>query len=83
VDGAVINIGGGRTKSVKDVLRSVSEAMDCWTEPAYVPKRPGDVRHTKADIALAQELLGWKPEAEWEGSVRETVRWFTARGRTK
>ncbi|MFN2489086.1 MAG: NAD-dependent epimerase/dehydratase family protein [Actinomycetota bacterium] len=76
VDGVVINIGGGGAKTVNHVLKSVSHAMDAWIEPTSTPRRAGDVRHTRADITRAREVLGWKPEADWEQAVGETVRWF-------
>jgi nucleoside-diphosphate-sugar epimerase len=76
VDGAVINIAGGRPKTVNEVLRAVSEALGRWVEPARAPRRPGDVRRTHADIARARELLGWTPRSDWDQAVRSTVRWF-------
>jgi nucleoside-diphosphate-sugar epimerase len=77
VDGAVINIAGGRPTTVNEVLRSVSEAVGTWIEPNAMPKRSGDVRRTRADIARARELLGWEPRADWQEAVRATVDWFT------
>jgi nucleoside-diphosphate-sugar epimerase len=79
VDGAVINIGGGGAKTVNHVLESVSNAMGKWIDPMRTARRAGDVRHTRADISLAAELLGWKPEANWEEAVRATVDWFQQR----
>jgi UDP-glucose 4-epimerase len=79
VDGAVVNIGGGRPRTVNEVLRSVSSAMGTWIEPVAAPRRVGDVRHTSADITRARELLGWEPQARWEGAVAETVNWFVQR----
>jgi nucleoside-diphosphate-sugar epimerase len=79
VDGSVVNIGGGGSRTVNDVLRSVSEAMAKWVEPTHSPRRAGDVRHTRADISLAAQLLGWKPEADWDQSVRATAEWFVER----
>lgn len=76
LDGAVINIGGGRAKTVNEVLRSVSEAFGKWIEPVRAARHPGDLRHTRADIRRAKELLGWEPRAEWEQAVEATVRWF-------
>jgi nucleoside-diphosphate-sugar epimerase len=76
VDGAVINIAGGRPKTVNEVLRSVSETLGRWVEPTRTPRRAGDVRRTHADIARARELLGWTPQADWDEAVRNTVRWF-------
>jgi UDP-glucose 4-epimerase len=78
-DGAVLNIGGGRARTVNEVLRSVAAALGVPPEAVYAPKRPGDVRHTLADIRRAREVLGWTPRADWEAAVRATVEWFRAR----
>jgi UDP-glucose 4-epimerase len=78
-DGAVINIGGGEAKTVNEVLRSVSDELGKWIEPTHRPKRSGDVRHTRADLTRARELLGWEPRSNWAEAVAATVRWFTER----
>jgi len=82
VDGAVINIGAGRPKTVNEVLRSVATAAGRWTEPVRLPKRPGDVRDTLADVSRARDLLGWEAKADWDASVHETVAWFATRAGT-
>jgi nucleoside-diphosphate-sugar epimerase len=76
VDGSIINIGGGRPQTVNHVLSSVSEVMDRWIEPVLAPKRAGDVRHTRADISRAAELLSWSPTTPWKQAIHSTVRWF-------
>lgn len=78
VDGEVLNVAGGHPRTINEVLRAVSDAVGTWIEPERKPKRPGDVRHTRADIAKARELLGWRPEADWDETVRATVAWFRA-----
>lgn len=80
VDGAVLNIAGGRPRTVNDVLRSVSAAVGRWIEPTTAPRRAGDIRRTHADISRARALLGWEPQADWDEAVAATVRWFTAEG---
>jgi nucleoside-diphosphate-sugar epimerase len=81
VDGAVVNIGGSRPKTVNEVLASVADAVGRWIEPLRLPKRPGDVRRTFADITPARELLGWSPEAVWDVAVSHTVAWFLSGSR--
>lgn len=81
-DGQVINVGAGRAKTVNEVLKSVSEAMERWIDPVRLPKRACDVRRTHADIARARDLLGWEPQADWTESVEATVRWFLDRPRS-
>lgn len=79
VDGVVLNIAGGRPRTVNEVLRSVSESLGTWIDPVRTPRRAGDVRRTHADISRAAELLGWTPEADWDRSVRATAQWFVER----
>jgi nucleoside-diphosphate-sugar epimerase len=76
IDGEVFNIGGGDPKTVNEVLKSVSDAMGVWIDPVSLPKRSGDVRHTRADISKARSMLSWEPVAEWDASVKATVDWF-------
>jgi nucleoside-diphosphate-sugar epimerase len=77
VDGAVFNIGGGRPRTVNEVLGSVADALERWIEPIHAPKRAGDVRHTRADITRPRDMLGWEPKESWDEAVAATVRWFT------
>ena len=76
VDGTVINIAGGHPRSVNEVLSAVSQIVGRWIDPGMSPKRPGDIRHTWADIGKAKGLLGWEPVADWQESVKATVAWF-------
>lgn len=83
-DGEVFNVGAGRSKTVNEVLQAISEAVGVWIDPVRKPKRPGDVRHTLADITKARQILGWSPRADWEESVRACVEWFrTARPKAR
>ena len=78
VSGQVFNIGGDRSTSVNEVLRSIADAMDVWIEPTYEPMRRGDVFRSSADISKAEVLLGWSPKAAWQPSVEATVAWLTS-----
>ena len=45
------------------------------------PERPGDVKHTLADITRAREELGYKPLVTfWEG-LEETIDWWGLDGK--
>ena len=78
-DGHVFNIGGGRAKSVNEVLRSVADAVGAWIDPLSSPRRAGDVRDTLADITRARDVLSWEPRTSWEAAVAATVDWFRSR----
>jgi len=44
--------------------------------PKYEAARPGDIRHSLADIGLAAELLGYTPENSIDEGLEKTVEWF-------
>lgn len=65
--GEVINIGGGKNHTVNTIAKLVG------SKAIYIPPRPGDVRHTLADITLAKELLGWQPEITLEEGIKKLL----------
>ncbi len=67
-DGRAINIGRGRNLSVNRIAELIGGPT------VHLAPRPGDARHTLADISQAREILGWEPEVATEDAVRELVR---------
>jgi len=43
---------------------------------AHGPERAGDIKHSLADISLAQKLLGYQPRVSFEEGLRRTVEWY-------
>ncbi len=68
--GEVINIGSEISQTVNYLAELIGG------EVQYLPPRPGDVRHTKADISKARELLDWEPKVSFEEGVEKTKQWF-------
>lgn len=48
-------------------------------QPVYRDFRPGDVRHSQADIGKAGRLLGYAPTHRLEDGIREAMPWYVAR----
>ncbi|WP_257572987.1 SDR family oxidoreductase [Janthinobacterium sp. UMAB-56] len=46
--------------------------------PHYGEFRPGDVRHSQADIAKAARLLGYVPTHDLAQGLRQTIAWYVA-----
>ncbi len=68
--GEVINAGSNKAYSINFLADLIGG------EKVYGPERPGDIRHTQADVSLAKELLGWEPKMDFKQGVEETIRWF-------
>lgn len=70
------NVGGPRSWSVLELLRSVSEATGLDLEPELPGLyRVGDVRHTLGDISRLL-ALGWAPQAVLTDTWSRYVSWL-------
>ena len=45
-------------------------------EPCYLDFRPGDVRHSQADISAARQLLGYAPRFDARQGLAEALDWY-------
>jgi UDP-N-acetylglucosamine 4-epimerase len=50
--------------------------------PAFREFRPGDVRHSQADIGKARRLLGYAPTHTLVDGIRDAMPWYLERFRT-
>jgi UDP-glucose 4-epimerase len=73
LEGQVVNIAGGRRISLNDLVKEISRVLGKKLDVRYVDPRPGDVRHSLADIALARELVGYEPTVTWESGLQPTI----------
>ena len=76
VSGVVFNVGTGERHTLNDLLRSLSTILGRDLSPEYVARRPGDVRHSLADIGRARQRLGYEVKVRFEEGLRRTVAWF-------
>ncbi len=77
--GEVINLGSGTNTSVNRLFEVVRNTVGKDIEPIYEPPRPGDVRHSRANIDKLTSLLDFKPRFSFEDGLRMTVEWFASR----
>jgi nucleoside-diphosphate-sugar epimerase len=75
-NGAVVNIACGDRFTLNELYRSLCNLTGSTREPVYADPRPGDVRHSMADIHRAQEVLGWTPVVDFHSGLERTVSWY-------
>jgi UDP-glucose 4-epimerase len=73
--GRVFNVGGGQATSVNKLLAELASALGHSVDARYVEPRPGDIRHSRADISLAWSTLGYEPRIGLAEGLRRMVRW--------
>ena len=76
--GQAFNIAYGGREYLNDIYKTLVEALGKDIEPIYGPERPGDIRHSNADISQARRLLGYDPEYDFARGLREAIDWYKA-----
>jgi UDP-glucose 4-epimerase len=78
LSGEVVNIAGGRRIGLNELCRELGRVMGKDLAVDHVDPRPGDIRHSLADITAARELLGYEPLVRWEDGLAPTVAYLRA-----
>ncbi len=73
--GRVVNIARGGRVSVNALYAALQRATGEYIQARHGEPRPGDVRHSQADVSLARELLGLAPAVAVDEGLRRTVEW--------
>lgn len=73
--GAIYNIGGGRSITLNEAIALIADAIGERPTTIHQPARPGDQRHTAADVSLAMRELDWRPETMPADGLAQQVAW--------
>jgi nucleoside-diphosphate-sugar epimerase len=76
VAGQVINVACGQRISLLDLITTLNQLMGTDITPVFGPPRPGDVRHSCADISKASHLLDYAPRVSLETGLAHTLKWL-------
>ena len=77
-DPVALNLGTNTKTSINQLWRHAVRAagQDPGSWPvSYEDGRPGDQRHMRADIARAEQLLGWRPMVSLADGMARTASW--------
>jgi UDP-glucose 4-epimerase len=77
--GQALNVGCGSRTTLLQLVATLNELL-CTSLPAvFSPPRPGDIRHSHADITRAERILGYRPEVSIRAGREQTITWFSQR----
>ena len=72
----ILNVALGKSMTINHLFDIVSEVLESDLEVKYLEERPGDIKHSLADISNL-EKINFKPEEDkFEEQLKETVEWF-------
>lgn len=75
--GQVFNIGGGEIVSLNKVISMLEDMLGKKANIIRKPARPGDQKHTAANIEKARKLLGYSPGTSVKDGLAAQVAWQT------
>lgn len=73
IAGEVFNVASGRSVTLLQLLTHLKKIVKSDQAAVFAPARPGDIRHSRADIRKAQKLLGFQPEMGFRQGLKATV----------
>ena len=76
VAGNVYNVGTGKSVSLLELIAALNRQLGTKAVAQHAPPRPGDVRHSRADISRTRRDLGYEPRVAFDDGLAETLRWM-------
>jgi UDP-glucose 4-epimerase len=76
VSGKLYNAGAGGRITLNQVWALLQRIGGVEIAARYGPPRPGDVRHSQADITAAVRELGYAPRFTVETGLARTLEWY-------
>jgi nucleoside-diphosphate-sugar epimerase len=78
VAGEIINIACGQRITINGLAHKIGNLLKKDVQPQYDPPRPGDVKHSLADISKAKKLLNYSDLVDLDTGLQKTIEWFTS-----
>lgn len=69
------NVACGRSVTINRLIGMINEQLGKDVRPRYVAPRPGDIRHSLADISKAARF-SYAPSGDFREELNETIRSF-------
>ncbi len=74
--GEVINVACGQAVTVNAIIDMINELVGKNIKPNYTDSRPGDVKHSLADITLARKLISYKTKVPFKQGLQLAINWY-------
>jgi nucleoside-diphosphate-sugar epimerase len=74
--GEVLNVACGQRVTVNQIIEMINELVGKDVKPVYTDPRPGDVKHSLADITFAAKTIGYKPTVPFKEGLEKAIDWY-------
>jgi len=74
--GETFNVAVGERATLNETVSILSDLLGVRVAADHRPERPGDVKHSLADISRGRELLGYEPKVGFREGLERTIPFF-------
>ena len=75
-DGQPVNIACFEATTLNQILEKLQQLLGTNVQPVYTHERPGDVKHSLADISRAKEKIGYVPLVRFNEGLEKAISWY-------
>lgn len=76
IHGNVLNIGGGKTYSIIEILSMIEEITGLTNKLIFTSKQKGDVKRTESDITNAKKIIDYFPKINVFEGLTNQIKWM-------
>lgn len=77
MEGRVFNAAVGECYTLLELVDILNEILGTQIKPTFRPARPGDIKHSQADISLIEEC-GYRSQIDFRAGLAKTAEWYAA-----
>ena len=72
----IFNLGNNHPITLSDFISTIEQVMGKKAKIQKMPKQPGDVEKTWANIVKAKKLLDWQPKTQIKSGLEIYIQWL-------
>jgi len=76
LSGEVINVACSESVTVNHTIELINKLLGKSVKPIHTDIRPGDIKHSLADISLARKIIGFEPVVKFDEGLRRAIEWY-------
>jgi UDP-glucose 4-epimerase len=77
--GRMMNLATGGRITLLELAGKINALLGTDFRPQHVAERTGDIKHSRAGIDLARELLDYEPIVDFDTGLARTVEWYRSK----
>jgi len=80
--GQVFNVAMGQANSINQLVAALADMTGVALQPRSADPRSGDIRHSRADVTKAAQVMGFHPQISFVEGLRRSVDWYRMESQT-